>query len=447
MRGLQIKASMNQNQADLQTPFMSARPSQLEPVILAGELRRRGTKVFLLADSEELRVQFLTGKSDLNFIADPAWWRSEGAAKVPCDRRERIFSSGGMRNPSFARASIGAAAEVGNARDPHATEDILLWGQEDNGERISVNFKVAENSRDFIIFSPSHKIPDLANGFFRLIGSVSKAALATAHKAVAATGAREAHISDHLFFESALIGHAVGAAGGEVHLWPHSSNAVHVPFHKHNDITVITAMTRSSERLWSTVVDSHKICVDSSLMLSKGQTSRPYSAEAPIHVVVFAGAHQLNRMPILDYKRQEEALHRFFNALNALPCRFQVVVKPKAYWEPADWLERFFPLGHRFKFSDQATAELNLSNMIFVSVSLGTTALLEGMGRGIPALIVRDFPVVDYTALDAEHFQVGPLEFVMREIEACQEKYHYTRMAERNMSWYEEETNFPEYPK
>ena len=418
--------------------------SQLEPIVLAGELRRRGAKAFLLVNSEELRSQFLAGQSTLDFIADPAWWKSAGAAKSPSQKMERIFSSSGMRNPGVALASIGAAAVVGNARDPHASGDILLWSQEDNGEKLSVNFKMMKNCRDFVIFSPCHEIPDLAVGFFRLVGTISKAALANAHKAVAATGAREAHISDHLFFESALIGHAVTAAGGKVHLWPHSSNAVHVPFHKHTAIGSVVAMTRSSERSWATVVNPDLIRVDSSLMLTKAYGARSYSADAPIHIVVFAGAHQLNRMPLLDYTRQEKALHRFFNALHSLPSRFQVVVKPKAYWEPAEWIEKFFPLDHRFKFSDQATADLDFPNMLFVSVSLGTTALLEGMGRGIPALIVRDFPIVDYTALDAEHFQVGPLEFVIQHIEACQEKSHYLMMAERNLSWYEKETKFPD---
>ncbi|GGE00184.1 hypothetical protein [Rhizobium anhuiense] len=419
--------------------------SQLEPIVLARELRRRGAAVFLLADSEELAGRFLSGRSNLNFIPDRAWWRSDVAARVPSKRVERIFCGNGMRDPGAIKASIGNAAIVGNARDSNSADDILLWGKADNGQQISLNFRMVTDCREFAIFAPSGSIPDLAHGFFQLVGGTSKAALATAHRAVAATGAREVHISDHLFFESALISHAVAAAGGAIYVWPHSSNAGHVPFHKHAAIAGVTAMTSSAAQAWARCVDSARIHVDSSLMLAKPQGGRPYCADEPVHVVVFAGAHRLNRMPVLDNARQEQALRRFYSALGSLPDRFRVLVKPKAYWEPADWMERSFPSGHKFIFTDQTANELDLPNMIFATVSFGSTALLEGIGRGIPALIMREFPVSDYTALNAEHSQVGDLEFVMKQIRACEDQSHYEMMVQRNLNWFETETYFPSH--
>lgn len=46
--------------------------------------------------------------------------------------------------------------------------------------------------------------------------------------------------------------------------------------------------------------------------------------------------------------------------------------------------------------------------MVFASVSMGTSALIEGLTRGIPGFVVREFPVRDYTTLDAEAFPIVP---------------------------------------
>ena len=47
--------------------------------------------------------------------------------------------------------------------------------------------------------------------------------------------------------------------------------------------------------------------------------------------------------------------------------------------------------------------------MVFSSVSMGTSALIEGLARGIPGFIVREFPVVDYVTLNEDSFpSIGP---------------------------------------
>jgi coproporphyrinogen III oxidase len=47
------------------------------------------------------------------------------------------------------------------------------------------------------------------------------------HVEVLAREIKEAHVSDHLYPESALFAGAVKANGGKVTLWPHSANPVH----------------------------------------------------------------------------------------------------------------------------------------------------------------------------------------------------------------------------
>nr|WP_131815375.1 hypothetical protein [Rhizobium altiplani] len=419
--------------------------NELEPFILVAELRRRGARSFLLARSQELSNRFSGGKGELNFVANSAWWHSKVDAKIPTTTFEKVFEPDGMRDPHKVRCAIGRAALVGTVRDPAsaASADIHLWSEVDNPPSIKVSFDVVLAHKAFSIFAPSDPLPKLTDAFLTFVGGLSKAAWENANKAVAASTAREAHVCDHLFFEGALISHAVAAAGGNIRLWPHSSNAGHVPFQKHDALAGVTAVTASAKRMWSRVLTSEIVNIDSSFMLSEASTARSYAAGEPVHIVVFAGAHRLNRMPTLDCRAHKAALQKFFGALAGLPDKFQVLVKPKAYWEEADWLEQFFPIGHRFRFTEQTTKELDLPNMIFSTVSLGSTALLEGIGRGIPGLIVREFPIVDYTALDAEHMQVGDTDFVIGQIRSCADPAYYHMLAEQHLRWYKTETNFP----
>jgi len=419
--------------------------NELEPFILVAELRRRGARSFLLARSQELSNRFSDGKGELNFVANSAWWHSRVDAKIPTTTFEKVFDPEGMRDRNKVRSTIGRAALVGTVRDPAsaAAADIHLWSEVDNPPSINVSFDIVSTRKAFSIFAPSNPPPKLTDAFLTFVGGLSKAAWENANKAVAASKAREAHVCDHLFLEGALMSHAVAAAGGHIRLWPHSSNAGHVPFQKHDALASVTAVTASAKRTWSRVIPSEIVNIDSSFMLSEASGTRSYASEEPVHIVVFAGAHRINRMPTMDCRAQKAVLQKFFGALGELPDKFQVLVKPKAYWEEADWLEQFFPIGHRFRFTEHTTKELDLPNMIFLTVSLGSTALLEGIGRGIPGLIVREFPIVDYTALDAEHFQVGDTDFVIGQIRSCADPAYYHMLAERHLRWYKTETNFP----
>lgn len=419
--------------------------NELEPFILVAELRRRGARSFLLARSQELSNRFSGGKGELNFVANSAWWHSRVDAKIPTTTFEKVFEPDGMRDPAKVRSTIGRAALVGTVRDPASAEaaDIHLWSEVDNPPSINVSFDIVSACKAFSIFAPSNPPPKLTDAFLTFVGGLSKAAWENANKAVAASKAREAHVCDHLFLEGALISHAVAAAGGDIRLWPHSSNAGHVPFQKHDALASVTAVTASAKRMWSRALASEIVNIDSSFMLSEASSTRSYASEEPVHIVVFAGAHRLNRMPAVDCRAHNAAFQKFFGALGELPDKFQVLIKPKAYWEEAGWLEQFFPIGHRFRFTEQTTKELDLPNMIFSTVSLGSTALLEGIGRGIPGLIVREFPVVDYTALDAEYLQVGDTDFVIGQIRSCADPAYYHRLAEQHLRWYETETSFP----
>ena len=66
-------------------------------------------------------------------------------------------------------------------------------------------------------------------------------------------------------------------------------------------------------------------------------------------------------------------------------------------------------VGPDIEFEEISThpSEIDEPNMIYLTISFGSTALLEGLGRGIPCMIVRDFPVEDYTGIDSTSVPIG----------------------------------------
>lgn len=67
---------------------------------------------------------------------------------------------------------------------------------------------------------------------------------------------------------------------------------------------------------------------------------------------------------------------------------------------------------------------------------MGTSALIEGLGRGIPGLIVRDFPLRDYTTLSDEALPIGTTSAMLSVIESTFEPHGYERLLERELDYY-----------
>ncbi|QXC52257.1 hypothetical protein KHC17_24060 (plasmid) [Agrobacterium salinitolerans] len=419
--------------------------NELEPLILAVELKRRGAKVFLTSHSPDFGETFLNNGAKLQFVADPNWWSSRVTSIDQRKRFRKVFCSTGIRDSAKVLGLIGEAAILGNTTNPSTGDDLYLWREDDNPTEISIQFERATDHQDYVIYTNKGTVPKLTDCFLRFLAPLSRTAWQNACEAVATSEIKEAHVCDHIFFESALINNAVTLSGGTVNIWPHSSNACQVRYQNTDMISRVMVVTESAKRAWSAAVSPQLVDVNSELMLEYPCRSSRYEVGKSVNVIFFAGAHQLNRMPTLDCKAHEKALRSYFLALSQLPECFQLHIKPKNYWEDAGWLAKFLPPNHSFLFTSETARELNLSNMVFTSVSMGSSALLEGIGRGIPALIARDFALQDYTSLDAEHMQVGNVDFVVGQIKQCINQDHYEMLVNLNLGWYMEETHFSKF--
>ena len=79
---------------------------------------------------------------------------------------------------------------------------------------------------------------------------------------------------------------------------------------------------------------------------------------------------------------------------------------------------------------------IDLPNMLFVSIGMGSSALIEGLSRGIPGLVVRDFPVRDYTTLNDETFPTESTAQALSTVEACAEPNGYKLLLEDELDYY-----------
>ncbi len=238
---------------------------------------------------------------------------------------------------------------------------------------------------------------------------------ATAARDLEERGVKEAHIGDHFFAEAVIVGDAVKRAGGRVVIWPHSTNPVHVHQRRAESFDEVHAITHSGAEIWrrafpdKTVVHSP----DSMLMPSP---ARPFDPAAPLSVVFFGGRSTLGDMPILDTRAHRELYRKLFTALAELRTEHPVNVyfKPRGLTgEHEQWLFRTVGKVADWTPVYQHPLRLELPNMVFASVSMGTSALIEGLARGVPGLIVREFAVRDYVTLSEDSFPILPTERAM----------------------------------
>lgn len=420
--------------------------NELEPFMIATELRRHGAAVLLFADAGALAHRLSRARGSLHFTVARAW-RAKTSARLPDQAASRFFVPDGIRNAPDVRRHLGASALVGNpARTRKGKADVLLWGRDSMPRGIKVELRRTSAPDLPVVLSPIDTVPGLKAGFLRLIGPLTAIALANARVAVNRTGAREAHVCDHLFFSSALVTHAVAETGGKAIIWPHSTNAVHVAAQDPSIIAKVTTITRSAARAWARILPHDRIRINSGCMLSPATGPRKGDPNEPIHVVVFAGAHGLRRLPLVDRARHDEAWRALLAGLESLPDDFLILLKPKAPWETMTWLGQFMVPGGRAHETSIAATQIDLPNMIFISVSLGSSALLEGLGRGIPCMIARPVAVEDYTALDPAVFPIGSVDTIIMAIRHCRDAAVIEETARRQLQWYSEEAFFPDVP-
>jgi hypothetical protein len=417
--------------------------SGLEPFYLAAELRRRGMPVAFMSRIAP------TGRRQntvtLRLLPHPAWQppylqrpadQGGGAVVVPAGMRgiDTVLARAG--HPVLAASSFAAPIPC----DFTVTDPRVCLPMVELRLRVRPASIVAQPNPLNGRARPARL--GLGAWLARVLGPATAAAAAQMRRQIKAHGLSEAHLCDHMFWESAIVAHAVREAGGRVVLWPHSSNAVHVGARSPGGVALVHCATRSASRAWQVRFPEVPCRIVSEIILRPCPMPRPLTPSQPITVVVIAGSHSLNRLPVISYGGHIESYRRLFHGLSACAPGVGFMCKAKAPWESIEWLRSLADPSTVLRETQEAPTRIDLPNLIYVSVSFGSTALLEGLARGIPCMIVREIPVEDYTAIGPEVFPVGSVEMVLARLRECQDFSAFRAMAEAQLAWYAEETHF-----
>jgi hypothetical protein len=197
--------------------------------------------------------------------------------------------------------------------------------------------------------------------------------------------------------------------------------------------------------MWQEHLPGVPVRLDSQLMLPPPQPAAPHNPDQPVTVVVIGGGSVMGRLPAVPLAAHRESYRRLFLALSEMGDEVDVIFKPKGVWlETAAWLHQVVGSRASFRVASAHPLRIDHPNMVFVTVSFGSSALLEGMSRGIPAMIVRDFPVEDYTTIDTSVVSTGTTDEIIAEIHACIDPAHRQRLIDRQSAYYRREIGFDE---
>lgn len=256
---------------------------------------------------------------------------------------------------------------------------------------------------------------------------------------VAVRQIRTLHVSDHIFTESAIFGDAVKRGGGRVVLWPHSANPVHVTMRRADSFDEVHAVTRAGVSQWEQHFPDKPVSHSPSLMLDPPEPNTIIDPSQPLNVVLIGGRSTLRELPIMDRGAHEQSYRHLMRGLEQLQAELPIEVrfKPRGVTgEHEMWLYETVGRAASWQPVLEHPLRLQLPNMLFVSVSMGSSALLEGLSRGVPGLIVRDFRVRDYTTIDEEAFPVRSSHDALEVIESCARPDGLAKLLEGELAYY-----------
>jgi hypothetical protein len=414
----------------------------LEPFYLSAALRRLGAKSLLwltnpVVTADEPSTRILT----LQFSLDQGMW-PRAARSTPTGLGGVALALAGVRGYARLLSQHPLGLKIGTVFSRTSPDATLLVDDAPLPKIILTcqAHQVGPEEERIFIYSPRNDGLRLDDQFVDLMGGTTKGAAQRASDLANQLELNEAYVCDHLFFESALIAHAVRARGGEVFLWPHSSNAAHPLMYEEGDVAAVRCTTNSSARVWSARLPGTPCVVQSDLILRPCAAPRPSTPGGPLTIVIFASVHALQRMPFVDRREHEDSYRRLFQALTDLAPQVRILFKPK--WESTEWLRGVVGPSAVFEETTRTPLDLDEPNMIYMTVSYGSTALLEGLSRGIPCMIVREVPVEDYTGIDPAFAPIGKVEDIVAQVERCKNPADYDVLIRRELIWYEQETDF-----
>ncbi len=260
---------------------------------------------------------------------------------------------------------------------------------------------------------------------------------------------KQLHICDHFFMDSAILTHAVKSNRGKITLWPHSTNPVFHYFRRKDEVDEIHCMMKNGIDLWNKYIPGCPVVQHADMMLDAPlspnvKPGRHVVDVRKLSVVVIGSVFTMGRLPRLRINDQLASYRDLFFSLKQLGEGVDIYYKGKGSLadelsflrdNDGDLLDWTIAMNHPL--------DLDYENMVYVSVSFGSSALLEGISRGIPAFVVRNFSVEDYTLLDPDYIPTGTTKEIVSRIGKCVDYNYRIKLINRQIRYFCKQTGVP----
>jgi hypothetical protein len=280
---------------------------------------------------------------------------------------------------------------------------------------------------------------DLGAYLMNVLEGVIHAALVRTTEIVKRHQLSEAHICDHPFIESAILAHAVRANGGRVVLWPHGWGPAWRVFRRPpGSIAAIHCVDQPAASTWRSQLPGVPVTVISDLYLPRYRQPRGAAPSEPLTVVVIGNEYAYDRLPMIDRMPLEDLYRRLFKSLDSLAPEVQWICRPRSTAN-LHWQWNLADRSPGFRYATQSPMQVDYPNMVFLFPGQLSSALIEGIERGIPCVIVReDETIEDHLGFDIPPcVPMGGVAAILEEIAQCQDPIYRQELVDRQVSWCE----------
>ena len=353
-----------------------------------------------------------------------------------------------------AKKAINFAFETTD-RTPKKTVRAFLYGtkiKSYNGRKLSKLFKVIfdnefsrfqvnipvekimENkiSKNIMIFKSLETSEYYMREVMSKLITLIECSYSSLEKATIKYNLDEVNLCDHPFLGPSLLAASVRQRSGKIVLWPHSTSQI-LGMHEYTKPEMVNCIYKNSETVILENLGS-KIITRPYLMLSELGTFQRFYPSQKLNVILIAGAHRLNEAPIYPIAQYIDTIQRLILGLSDRKKRVNLLVRPKTTWETFDWYQSLTK--QKLRRANVGPSLLNLPNMVFVNFNQASSSIIEGVGRGIPGLIVRESLFNDYFPLDDEYFPKTDVSETLKLIDKFGEKSAIEGFWQKQAQWF-----------
>lgn len=411
--------------------------SDVASLYLAHELQRRGMDAAFVSDEAEAR-----GGVGFTFVPSRAirplvqLWPLSFGRKTPL-----LICEAGIRQSQLRVASAETAQPL---RQHHATRRSLFGDalfsslHRPRQSPLTVSLAKVDESGDadrYIGHFPSDFTRRILDAFW---ADPAQKGWRNALALIQKRQTKEVLVCDHHFFESAITAGAVKELGGRVTLLPHSSVPVHLAFRTPDSFDAAVAVTADGAKRWAAAFPGKEIESRPGIMLPPFTSEPHFDPSERLTVVMIGGAHRLGGMPLMKIPTHTQTWQDFLDIPEALREKIKLVFKPKPGWEDQEWFARKFPastLSVECLIEKNSIADLNHPNMVFVCMTTASSAILEGIAKGIPTLIASDQAAENYIPVESSPVAIQRPTETWAQISALTSAAQYEKLASAQMSW------------